>query len=310
LIDGRVSLNPFFFVHVGYSRDVDQSDPDIQQQMTQYVQELADLPQIGEGPPFFWVRDFPALAESDEAAELGFDVSNLTFNEKIDVALSIPQVRQVFAQDIVRDKESGNITASRTYLQLRHVNMYEVTNQIDMLLDQRRITQSQPINSPENVKANGGELPFFTFDDLYYFWELYDITVNELIFTTVTCVAVVSAVSFIMIPHWSAILFVTPVIIALYFCLLGTMQYCGIKVNSITYFIIVIAIGLLVDFLMHILLRYYESKGRSRHEKVKETLQTMGTSILLGGFTTWLGVIPLAFSSTEIFMVRLHWREN
>lgn len=81
------------------------------------------------------------------------------------------------------------------------------------------------------------------------------------------------------------------------------MQYCGIKVNSVTYFIIVMAIGLLVDFLMHILLRYYESKGKTRHAKVKETLETMGASILLGGFTTWLGVIPLAFSSTKIFNV-------
>ena len=27
----------------------------------------------------------------------------------------------------------------------------------------------------------------------------------------------------------------------------------------------------------------------------------MGVSILLGGFTTWLGVIPLAFSTTKIF---------
>ena len=80
------------------------------------------------------------------------------------------------------------------------------------------------------------------------------------------------------------------------------MQYCGIRVNSITYFIIVLAIGLLVDFLMHILLRYYESKGKTRHEKVKETLETMGSSILLGGFTTWLGVIPMALSTTKIFM--------
>ena len=54
---------------------------------------------------------------------------------------------------------------------------------------------------------------------------------------------------------------------------------------------------------MHILLRYYETTGKTRHEKVKETLETMGASILLGGLTTFLGVIPLAFSTTTIFMV-------
>ena len=87
------------------------------------------------------------------------------------------------------------------------------------------------------------------------------------------------------------------------------MQYTGIRVNSITYFIIVLAIGLLVDFLMHILLRYYESKGTTRHEKVKETLETMGTSILLGGLTTWLGVLPMAFSTTKIFMTVSYLRD-
>jgi len=81
------------------------------------------------------------------------------------------------------------------------------------------------------------------------------------------------------------------------------MQYSGIHINAVTYVIIVMAIGLLVDFLMHILLRYYETMGKTRHEKVKDTLETMGASILLGGLTTIIGVMPLAFSTTTIFMV-------
>ena len=196
--------------------------------MSQYVQDLSDLPQIGEDPAFFWVRDFPQLATSQQATELGLDVTglaNLTFNEQIEFALEIPQIRQIYAQDIVRDKNSGNITASRTYLNLRHINMYEVTNQVDMLMDQRRITEAQLLNSAEYTGANNGDLAFFTFDDLYYFWELYAIVVDELIFTTVTCVSVVSVISFIMIPHWTAVTFVTPLIIVLYFCLMGKPKY-------------------------------------------------------------------------------------
>jgi predicted RND superfamily exporter protein len=83
----------------------------------------------------------------------------------------------------------------------------------------------------------------------------------------------------------------------------GTMQYSGIHINVVTYVLIVMAIGLLVDFVMHILLRYYETTGTTRHAKVKETLKTMGASILLGGLTTFLGTVCLAFSSTTIFMV-------
>jgi hypothetical protein len=65
----------------------------------------------------------------------------------------------------------------------------------------------------------------------------------------------------------------------------------------------VISVGLLVDFLMHILLRYYESHGRTREEKVRDTLESMGPSILVGGLSTFLGVVPLAFSTNEVAKV-------
>jgi uncharacterized membrane protein YdfJ with MMPL/SSD domain len=52
---------------------------------------------------------------------------------------------------------------------------------------------------------------------------------------------------------------------------------------------------------MHILLRYYESERPSREEKVKDALGTMGSSILVGGLSTFLGVTPLVFSTSEIF---------
>lgn len=53
---------------------------------------------------------------------------------------------------------------------------------------------------------------------------------------------------------------------------------------------------------MHVLLKFYEtSPTKSRDDRCKETLETMGASILLGGLTTFLGVIPLVFSTTKIF---------
>lgn len=54
------------------------------------------------------------------------------------------------------------------------------------------------------------------------------------------------------------------------------------------------------NFIMLDVLRYYESAGATREEKVKETLETMGASILVGGLSTFLGVIPLAFSTSAI----------
>lgn len=63
---------------------------------------------------------------------------------------------------------------------------------------------------------------------------------------------------------------------------------------------LVMSIGLLVDFVMHILLRYYESEG-NRTKKTINTLKTMGSSIFLGGTSSLLGTLPLAFSTSEMF---------
>ena len=130
--------------------------------------------------------------------------------------------------------------------------------------------------------------------------EFYSVAIDELIFTTISGVLAVTFVAFLLIPHWTASLFVFPMMVILYVDLLGTLQFAGMHINPLVYICLIMAIGLLVDFLMHILLRYYESTAPTREEKVKDTLKTMGASILVGGLSTCLGVIPLAFSTSGI----------
>jgi Niemann-Pick C1 protein len=93
-------------------------------------------------------------------------------------------------------------------------------------------------------------------------------------------------------------------LILLYLCSFtcsGVLQVAGLYINVVSYIAMVMSIGLLVDFVCHMLLRYYETPGNTRDEKTKETLRTMGSSILLGSLSTFLGVLPLAFSTSEIF---------
>ena len=185
--------------------------------MTNFVKELSELPQIGDEPAFFWLRDFEQLSNTEQAKQLGVD--NLTFNDQVNFALSIPQLSQVYGQDIVRDPESGNITASRTFLYLREIDMFDINNQLEMLYDQREITMEQTMNKPPH-KING-ELSFFSFDEMYFFWEIYSTVVDELIFTTISCVIVISVLTLLFIPHWTAVAFVCPLLIMLYFNMLG-----------------------------------------------------------------------------------------
>ena len=61
------------------------------------------------------------------------------------------------------------------------------------------------------------------------------------------------------------------------------------------------SIGLIVDYVIHVVLRFVETSGDSRTQKASKTLETIGASVLIGGISTLVGVLPLAFSTSEIF---------
>lgn len=295
-----------------YFRNVDQMDAEMQKQMIAYVEELEQLDQIGssnisitevansdEIRPFCWVRDWQEIEASYDDPTIQAVLADMTFNQKLEFALNDKVFREVYGNDIVRD-EDGNITASRCFLFLKNLDLESVQAQIDMLFDQREVTEAQPINQ---LEEHQDDWAMFSFNDLFLYWEAYAVAVDELVLTIVSGVISVTLIAFVFIPHWSAVCFVLPMIMILYINLLGTVRFFGLDINGLTYICVVVAIGLLVDFLMHVLLRYYESRpDQTREARVKETLQTMGVSIMVGGVTTFLGVLPLIFSSLQLFL--------
>ncbi|CAB9509581.1 Pick C1-like protein 1 [Seminavis robusta] len=271
-----------------YFRDVDFSSQDIQDQMESYVQELAAMPYSGENEPFsFWLRDFREFVASE-------NIESLVFEEQIKLFLENPLHYDAHHEDIVLNEE-GVMTASRTLIRLDNIDEENVLEVVAALELQRSISANQLINKDKD------EWAFFTWAEDYYIWEFYLVSPDELRLTTIIGVVSVSFLALIFIPHWTAILFVGPIVAILYIDLLGFIELCGLAVNPVMYISTVMSIGLMVDFVMHVTLRYVETKGESRTQKTTETLETIGASVLIGGISTLLGVLPLALSSSEIF---------
>ena len=281
----RSGASPFV-----YFRGVDQSDVNIQDQMSKYVLELVEIDAIEEEPDDFWLWDFQnfTLTLSQEEQELSFE-------ERIQLFLADSAYRETYIDHIVLN-DDGEVTASRCLIFMDGVDWDIVTQQIDALHDQRDVTKRQQINHGRDAD----DWAFFTYFGGYDIWELYATSVVEIIKTTIIGVFAVTGVSFLLIPHWSAPLFVFPFICLLYIDLLGWIQVFGLEVNAVTYIGMVMSIGLLVDFIMHILLRYYESSG-TREERTVQTLKTMGSSIFLGGVSSLLGTMGLSMASSSIF---------
>mmetsp|Transcript_13786 Transcript_13786/g.19271 ORF Transcript_13786/g.19271 Transcript_13786/m.19271 type:complete len:918 (+) Transcript_13786:223-2976(+) len=282
----QTSVNPYI-----YFRDVDQSDESIQIQMQQYVDQLVtDVDVIDVGPTFFWLNDFQDFINTTEG------MGDLTFLKQLDAFLEDPIYNVLYVNDIVRNDETGEILDSRCQVQMPGILWDEIQTQLDALLQQRSVSKEQEVNQ------DGGDWSFFTFNNNYFLWDFYAVVVDELILSTVLGVVMVTVIALILMPHISGFLFVGPFIAVLYIDLLGVLQLAGISIGPVSYIGLVMSIGLMVDYVVHIVLRYFESTVPDREGKVIDTLASMGSSVFVGGLSTLLGVIPLALSSTDIFI--------
>jgi predicted RND superfamily exporter protein len=272
-----------------YFRFVDQSNETVQMHMENYVNDFVSIAAVSSQPGRFWLRDFKGFVNTSDAEEFG----QLDFNSKVDAFLSDPVFGELYRRDIVRDKYL-TITASRCLINMNNVDILDVHDQVKAFEDQQRVAAMSPVNQGRE------DLAFFSYSEMYEPWVFYTVAVDELILTTVIGVVAVTGVSFLFVPHWTAALFVLPLICILYVDLLGVLQWAGVHINAVSYLSMVMSIGLLVDYVIHILFRYYESAG-NRKEKTVEMLRTMGSSILMGGISTFLGTLPLAFCTSDIF---------
>ena len=277
-----------WIVPAAYFRNVDQSDEEVQQQMEDYINDLVGIDAISSQPPLFWLRYFKTFLTYDDR------LLELDFNTQVDIFLSFSPFKELFGPHVVRDEETGDVIASRCVLYMDKIDVNSVQSQLKALNDQREVTRAQAANLDQE------SFNFFLWEYNMFTWDFYASTANELITTTILGVLTVCAIGFLFIPHWSAGFFLAPLIIILYIDLMGFLQLTGNHLNVVSYFSLTLSIGLQVDFLMHMMLRYHESPGETREEKVKAALNSMGASVLVGGLSTMLGVLPLAFSTSAL----------
>ncbi|KAJ3432115.1 patched domain-containing protein [Anaeramoeba flamelloides] len=86
--------------------------------------------------------------------------------------------------------------------------------------------------------------------------------------------------------------------------LYGFLWLMGLTIESVSSVCLIMSVGFAVDYAVHIIHCYTTSKQKTRKEKVIQSITKIGSSVLLGGLTTFFGLTPIIlFATSEIFRI-------
>jgi len=145
-------------------------------------------------------------------------------------------------------------------------------------------------------------LPNFPNGIPFTFWEQYiGLRFYLLLALAAALTAVFVVVSILLMSPWAAALILV-ILSSIIGQLFGALGILGIKLSAVPAVILILAVGLGVEFTIHILMSFVGSLG-DRNRRTLLALEHMFAPVVHGAFSTFLGVLMLAFSQFD-FIVR------
>ncbi|GAB1610711.1 patched domain-containing protein 3-like isoform X1, partial [Argonauta hians] len=116
------------------------------------------------------------------------------------------------------------------------------------------------------------------------------------------CLAFLSVflITSVMIMNWKTSLMVVISVVLTLVDICGFLRVWGLYVDTTSCVIITIAVGLVVDFSVHVGFAYMTMKG-PEDDRMIITLKEMGPPVFHGGFSTFIAVLPLCLGDTYPF---------
>lgn len=152
--------------------------------------------------------------------------------------------------------------------------------------------------------AAGFKTQPFLYTQPYIYWHQYTIIVSQLYLTLVLVVLSVCALCLFILGSLGNTAVVMLSLVLVDIDLLGILQVWKLNVNSITVINLVMAIGLVVDYGLH-LVHCCGSQDASMgvDERITKALAEIGPAVMMGATTTFIGIVPLSASKSEVFRV-------
>eukprot|EP00198_Chlamydomonas_reinhardtii_P012461 XP_001701798.1 sterol sensing 5-transmembrane protein [Chlamydomonas reinhardtii] len=152
----------------------------------------------------------------------------------------------------------------------------------------------------DTVAAAAPGLEPIAFGVSYTFWDGF----RSITFSTITNVIIAAAavflVTLLLLADIVASLIVGCMVVLCDVGVLGSMHLLGLTFNSVTCIVLVLAVGISVDYSAHVMRAFLVSTG-TRQERAHKALVEIGGAVWNGAATTFLAVLPMAAAEHYIF---------
>ncbi|OWF43557.1 Niemann-Pick C1 protein [Mizuhopecten yessoensis] len=191
--------------------------------------------------------------------------------------------------EVVFTNNSGVLGVSASYIKFTHIVLTDSTSKINAMENTMSIVSD--LFSDDNC---------FAYGRLYLQWYTNKVIQTELYRNLGLAALCVFVVCLILIANLFTSLMVLSCVIFTLLDVGGMMNFWGLTIDTVTSIILILAIGLAVDYSAHIGHCFMTFTG-DRNARVRATLVEMGSPVFSGAFSTFLAFILLAFSNSYVF---------
>ena len=200
-----------------------------------------------------------------------------------------------FKGDIVWRNETNNVPNEgiiSTRMRGNHVKSYKSDDKVKSMDSLRDSLEAVPGNGAGNV---------FAFSDSWLSYEQYKSIASEATRNISSTMAGMVVIIAILLISPKAVLIVCLCLCLIIINIMGYMHFWGQTLDSVTIIMLIIALGLSVDYSAHIGRAFMEHRG-TPDERLKNSLADMGVAVFNGAISTFLAVIVLSSSKSYVFM--------
>jgi len=152
-----------------------------------------------------------------------------------------------------------------------------------------------------SVPLVGGDPAPFAFGYLYMNYEQYKMIEDEAFRNIGLACLAIFIMTTLLIPHPAVSLPVFCCVVATICDIVGYMYFWGMKIDSVTVVMLIVSLGLAIDYSAHIGVSYLHQTTGTSSEAVVTALREMGTSVVHGATSTFLAIVVLAGSNSYVF---------